>query len=70
MYAREGIYLDWSTLAGWVGAASELLAPLVDEIRMHVLAASESHADGKPVLVLAPGSGKTKTCRLWTHARD
>jgi transposase len=36
IYAREGIDLDRSTLAGWVGAASELLAPLIDEIRKHV----------------------------------
>src|SRR5665811_1152164 len=43
IYAREGIDLDRSTLAGWVGAASELLAPLVDEIRKHVLSASKIH---------------------------
>jgi transposase len=29
IYAREGVDLDRSTLAGWVGATSELLAPLV-----------------------------------------
>jgi transposase len=37
IYAREGVDLDRSTLAGWVGAASELLAPLVDALRKHVL---------------------------------
>ena len=41
IYARGGIDLDRSTLAGWVGAASELVAPLVDEISKHVLAASK-----------------------------
>jgi transposase len=70
IFAREGIGLDRSTLAGWVGAASELLAPLVDEIRQHVLAASKIHADDTPVPVLAPGNGKTKTGRLWTYVRD
>jgi len=70
IYAREGIDLDRSTLAGWVGASSELLAPLVDEIRKHVLAASKIHADDTPVPVLAPGNGKTKTGRLWTYVRD
>jgi transposase len=70
IYAREGVDLDRSTLAGWVGAASELLAPLVDEIRKHVLAASKIHADDTPVPVLAPGNGKTKTARLWTYVRD
>jgi transposase len=70
MFAREGIDLDRSTLAGWVGAASELLAPLVDEIRKHVMAASKIHADDTPVPVLAPGNGKTRTGRLWTYVRD
>jgi transposase len=70
IYAREGVDLDRSTLAGWVGAASELLAPLVEEIRRHVLAATKIHADDTPVPVLAPGNGKTKTGRLWTYVRD
>jgi len=70
IYAREGVDLDRSTLAGWVGAASELLAPLVEEIRKHVLASKKVHADDTPVPVLAPGNGKTKTGRLWTYVRD
>ena len=41
IYAREGVDLDRSTLAGWVGAASELFTPLVDEIKKHVLAGGE-----------------------------
>lgn len=70
IFAREGVDLDRSTLAGWVGAASELLAPLVDQIRKHVLMASKIHADDTPVPVLAPGNGKAKTGRLWTYVRD
>ena len=70
IFAREGIDLDRSTLAGWVGAASELVAPLVDEIRKHVLAGSKIHGDDTPVPVLAPGNGRTKTGRLWTYVRD
>jgi transposase len=70
IYAREGVELDRSTLAGWVGAASQLLAPVVDALRQHVLSASKIHADDTPVPVLAPGTGKTKTGRLWTYVRD
>ena len=70
IYAREGVDLDRSTLAGWVGAASDLLAPLIDAVRKHVLSASKLHADDTPVPVLAPGLGKTKTGRLWTYVRD
>ena len=70
MYAREGVQLDRSTMAGWVGAASELLTPLVEAVRDHVLSAGKIHADDTPVPVLAPGNGKTKTGRLWTYVRD
>jgi len=70
IYAREGVDLDRSTLAGWVGATSELLAPLVEAVRSHVMAASKLHADDTPVPVLAPGNGRTKTGRLWTYVRD
>ncbi len=70
MYAREGVDLDRSTLAGWVGASSELLTPLVSALRDHVLTADKIHADDTPVPVLAPGNGRTKTGRLWTYVRD
>jgi transposase len=53
-----------------VGAASELLAPLVEAVRDHVMSASKLHADDTPVPVLAPGNGRTKTARLWTYVRD
>src|SRR5215510_565401 len=70
IFAREGIELDRSTLAGWVGGASRALEPLVDAIRKYVLVALKIHADDIPVPVLAPGNGKTKTGRLWTYVRD
>lgn len=70
IFAREGIDLDRSTLADWVGAASHLLTPLIDQIRSHVLAADKIHADDTPVPVLAPGMGKTRTARLWTYVRE
>ena len=70
IFAREGIELDRSTLADWVGHASHLLAPLVDATRKHVLASTKIHADDTPIPVLAPGTGKTKTARLGTYVRD
>ena len=70
IYAREGVELERSTLAEWVGGTSRLLAPLVEALRRHVLAGQKLHADDTPVPVLAPGLGKTKTGRLWTYVRD
>jgi transposase len=67
-YAREGIELDVSTLADWVGACAATLMPLVEAILAHVFAAERIHADDTTVPVLA--KGKTRTCRLWTYVRD
>jgi transposase len=68
VYEREGIDLDVSTLADWVGAAAATLMPLVDVIRDHVFAAERVHADDTTVPVLA--KGKTRIGRLWTYVRD
>ena len=70
IYEREGVELDRSTLADWVGGASRVLAPLVEATRRYVLEASKLHGDDIPVPVLAPGNGQTKTGRLWTYVRD
>jgi transposase len=70
IYAREGVELDRSTLADWVGQSSALLRPLVDALRVHVLGGSKVHADDTPVPVLCPGRGTTKQGRLWTYVRD
>jgi transposase len=68
VYAREGIDLDVSTLADWVGACAATLMPLVETIRAHVFAAERIHADDTTVPVLA--KGKTRTGRLWAYVRD
>jgi transposase len=70
IYAREGVDLDRSTLAQWVGESSQLLRPLVEAMRVYVMSGNKLHADDTPVPVLAPGNGKTKTGRLWTYVRD
>ena len=70
IYAREGVELERSTLADWVGSAARLLEPLVNALSKHVLAAEKLHADDTPVPVLQPGRGTTKTGRLWTYVRD
>jgi transposase len=70
VYAREGVELDRSLLAQWVGSTSALLAPLAEALRRHVFSADVVHGDDTPIPVLAPGQGKTKTGRLWTYVRD
>jgi transposase len=68
IYANEGVDLDTSTLADWVGASAATLMPVVDEIRNHVFAAERIHADDTTVPVLA--KSQCRTGRLWTYVRD
>ena len=70
IFARDGVELDRSTLAGWVGKATALLEPLAEAIGRHVLAGQALFADDTPVKALAPGTGKTSTGRAWIYVRD
>jgi transposase len=70
IYAREGVEIERSTMADWVGGASRTLRPLVEELKKCVLSGEKLHGDDVPVPVLEPGTGKTKTGRLWTYVRD
>ena len=70
IYAREGVDLERSTLAGWVGRAAALLDPLIAALRREIMTSDVIHGDDTPVPVLAPGLGKTKTGRLWAYVRD
>jgi transposase len=70
IYARDGVELDRSTLADWGGAASTLVDPLLAALEDYVVAAHKLHADDTPIPVLAPGTGKTKSGRLWAYLRD
>jgi len=68
IFAREGIELDVSTMADWVGAAAATLMPIRDAIEKHIHAAERVHVDDTTVPVLA--KNKCRTGRLWTHVRD
>jgi transposase len=70
IFAREGVGLETSTLSGWVGATAAALKPLVDALAAEVMASDTLHVDDTPVPVLAPGTGKTRTGRLWVYVRD
>ena len=70
IYARDGVELDRGLLADWIGKVAWLVRPLADRIGEHVMAGHVIHADDTPVPVLAPGTGKTKTGRLWVYLRD
>jgi transposase len=70
IFARQGVELDRSTLANWVGGACWWLEPLQARLAEHVFASQTLFADDTPIPVLDPGRGRTKTGRLWVYARD
>jgi len=70
IYARQGIDLDRSTLADWVGRAAWFLRPLHERLLAHLRASAKLFADETTAPVLDPGRGRTKTGQLWTYARD
>src|SRR3954451_10969082 len=70
IYARQGIRLDRSTLADWVGRAAFLLRPVHARLLDKLKASSKLFADETTAPVLDPGRGRTKTGQLWAYARD
>jgi hypothetical protein len=70
IYQRSGVELPRSTLADWMGQLRQLLSPLGDALARHVLGGPTLHADDTPFPVLSPGTGRTRTSRLWGYVRD
>ena len=70
IFAREGLHIDRSTLAHWVGFAAVELGPLHARLVQILKASTKLFADETRCPVLDPGRGRTKTGYLWTIARD
>jgi transposase len=70
IYARQGIDLDRSTLADWVGQAAWHLRPLHARLLVKLRQRSKLFADETTMPVLDPGRGRTKTGQLWAYAAD
>jgi len=70
IFARDGVDLERSTLADWVGRSTALLEPLADAIGRHVRAGPALFADDTPVKMLAPAEKKARTARVWAYVRD
>ena len=70
IYARQGVALDRSTLADWVGHAAFLLRPVHERLLARLKASTKLFADETTAPVLDPGRGQTKTGQLFAYARD
>lgn len=68
IFARSGVELPVSTLAGWVGAAGVALEPLAVLMRQELLKRTVLHADETPLLILdAKQGGKARKGYLWSY---
>ena len=71
IYARHGVDLAVSTLAGWVAAVATELEPLARLIRGHTLAAHDLKVDDTPLRVLdADKAGGSKRGHMWAYLGD
>lgn len=70
MLGRHGLDIARSTMCGWMKAAAELLTPLMLLMAQRVRQSKVIHTDDTPVPVQEPGTGKTKTGRLWVYLGD
>jgi transposase len=70
MMAVQGLSIDRSTLAFWVGYAGAELGPVYERLKAHLLSSGKISVDETPAPVLDPGRGRTKTGYFWAVARD
>ncbi len=70
VYARQGINLDRSTLADWIGRAAFVLQPVHERLLAMLKTSPKLFADETTTPVLDPCLGRTKTGQLWAYARD
>lgn len=67
IYARMGVAIPRSTMAGWLGRIGVSVQPLVELLAERAIATGALQADETPVPVLDPGSGKTATGYHWAY---
>lgn len=70
IYSRQGVDLDRSTLADWVGRAAFELRPVHDALIADLKRSTKLFMDETRAPVLDPGARKTKTGYFWALARD
>ncbi len=70
IFARQGLDLHRSTLCQWVAACSDLLEPIVKEMKQTVLSSQKIHTDDTHVPVLDGNKKQTKKGYLWVYIGD
>jgi transposase len=68
--ALQGLPVDRSTLAGWVGVAAAELKTVYLRMKELLLGSAKIVVDETRAPVLDPGRGRTKTGYFWAISRD
>ena len=67
IFGRLGVSLSRTTMADWVGAATDLASPLVGWMKADLMNSKKIHTDDTSVPVLDPSLGQTRRGRLWVY---
>jgi transposase/predicted DNA-binding protein len=70
IYARDGVEVDRSQMAQWMGIVGFEFEPLADHVLSRIKQGERIFADETTLPTLSPGNGQTKTAWLWAYARD
>ena len=70
IFKRNGIDIARSTMCQWVGSCSDLLAPIVMEMKRQILLSAKIHTDDTHVPVLDETKKQTKKGYLWAYIGD
>jgi transposase len=69
-FERLGLKLPRSTMSDWMASGAELLEPLRDELKEHVLRSDVLHTDDTTVPVRDERCSKHRYGRLWDYIRN
>lgn len=67
---RYGIEIARSTMCDWAAQCADVLHPLVDLMKQHVLQSKVIHTDDTPVKVQDRSRTQTRTGRFWVYLGD
>jgi len=70
IHSRLGKTIRRSTLCGWQATLAQLALALVMRMKFLILESKVIHTDDTSIKMLAPGRGKTQTCKFWPYLGD
>ncbi len=70
VFARSGVQIGRATMSVWCRDVAELLKPVYDRMVRRVLGGHLICTDDTTMPMLSPGSGKTRTARMWVYVGD